>query len=431
MLFYLYALLQLTRVGSTRAAFYAGFAAGMLIAALQLAFFWRIFSAAAVTLWAVYAFWIGLFVALARGCLVRGATSWTLWLLPFLWCGLEYFRSELYYQRFSWLSPGYAFGLAPWCAPFSVLGTYGVGFLLMLIACAALSATQRLGTKALWLLLVVTTALLAAGWLARPGIEHPGSRQLRVAGLQLEFPTEKEVMVWLNELARQHPEAELLVLSEYTLAGGPPVSLKDWCRTHHRHVIVGGKKPVSATEFDNTAFVISPDGQIVFQQVKCVPIQFFRDGRPATEQKVWNSPWGKLGICICYDLSYARVTDPLIEMGAEALIVPTMDVADWGKHQHELHARVGPVRAAEYRLPIFRLASSGISQAISALGEVTASAPCSGDAAMVTATLSLGNPGRRPLDRWLAPFSTLVAGGTILWCVIPQRWLKRKTSGAC
>ena len=45
-----------------------------------------------------------------------------------------------------------------------------------------------------------------------------------------------------------------------------------------------------------------------------------------------------------------------------------MDVADWGRHQHELHARVAPVRAAEYGIPIFRLASSGISQGVNRPG---------------------------------------------------------------
>src|SRR4029077_6618928 len=115
------------------------------------------------------------------------------------------------------------------------------------------------------------------------------------------------------------------------------------------------------------------------RQVKAVPIQFFKDGLPATEQKLWDSPWGKLGICVCYDLSYSRVTDNLIRLGAQALIVPTMDVVDWGEGQHELHARVAPVRAAEYGLPIFRLASSGISQAVDRTGNVLAKAPCPGD----------------------------------------------------
>jgi apolipoprotein N-acyltransferase len=54
-----------------------------------------------------------------------------------------------------------------------------------------------------------------------------------------------------------------------------------------------------------------------------------------------------IGICICYDLSYSRVTDRLLRLGAQALIVPTMDLIDWGRRQHELHARVAPMRAAE------------------------------------------------------------------------------------
>ena len=93
-----------------------------------------------------------------------------------------------------------------------------------------------------------------------------------------------------------------------------------------------------------------------------MPIQFFKDGLPAREQRLWDSPWGKIGLCICYDLSYARVTDRLVRLGAQAMIVPTMDVVDWGQREHELHARVAPIRSAEYGIPIFRVASSGISQ---------------------------------------------------------------------
>ena len=74
-------------------------------------------------------------------------------------------------------------------------------------------------------------------------------------------------------------------------------------------------------------------------------------------------------------LSDRRVTDELIRQGAQAIIAPTMDVADWGGHQHRLHARVAPVRAAEYGVPIFRVCSSGISQLIDDTGRVAASAP--------------------------------------------------------
>ena len=182
-----------------------------------------------------------------------------------------------------------------------------------------------------------------------------------------------------------------------------------------RYLIVGGKDPAPGGNFYNTAYVVGPGGDIVFRQVKAVPIQFFKDGLPAPDQKLWDSPWGKIGICVCYDLSYTRVTDRLVKLGAEALIVPTMDVEDWGQAQHELHARIAPVRATEYGLPIFRLASSGISQFVDRAGQVTATAPCPGDGAMLAGTLEMRGAGRRPLDRWLAPFATAVTAWLIVW----------------
>ena len=175
--------------------------------------------------------------------------------------------------------------------------------------------------------------------------------------------------------------------------------------------------------------MIGPGGDIVFRQVKAVPIQFFKDGLPAPEQKLWDSPWGRIGICVCYDLSYARVTDRLVKLGAEALIVPTMDVADWGKAQHELHAHIAPARATEYGLPIFRVASSGISQLVDRTGRVTATAPCPGDGAILAGTLEMRGAGRRPLDRWLAPFATGVTAVVIAWLSIRRAFGDRPLEG--
>src|SRR5262249_37451913 len=109
-----------------------------------------------------------------------------------------------------------------------------------------------------------------------------------------------------------------------------------------------------------------------------------------------------------------RVTDRLVRMGAEMLIVPTMDVTDWGKRQHELHARVGPIRAAEYHIPVVRVASSGISQAIDSTGKIIASAPCPGQGAILSANLRFSQSPRLPPDRWLAPLSAVLTG---MWLV--------------
>lgn len=407
---YLFALARLTQARTWRGAFYAGLAASLLIAAVWLAFFWRIFSASAIALWCVYAFWIGLFAVLGRLCCARFGSKWMWLLLPFLWCGLEYFRSELYFLRFSWLTPGFAFAAHPSVLPFGDLGGYGIGFALMLIAAGAAASWPSSKARAAMILVLGCAVLRTWGWVSESKQQPRSVGSLKVAGVQLEFPTEKQVCSWLNELVKRHPQAELLVLSEYTFDTPLPDSVKAWCREHKRYLVIGAKDPVSPATFFNTAFVISPDGEVVFRQVKAVPIQFFKDGLPAPAQAVWQSPWGKIGICICYDLSYTRVTDRLVRQGAQLILAPTMDVEDWGKRQHELHARIAPVRSAEYRIPIFRLASSGISQAVDGAGRVTASAPCPAQGAMLFASLVLPERGQMPLDRWLAPLCSAISG---------------------
>jgi apolipoprotein N-acyltransferase len=210
------------------------------------------------------------------------------------------------------------------------------------------------------------------------------------------------------------------MLSEYTFDGPVPDKVKLWCHEHKIYLVAGGKAPAPDSNFYDTAYVIGPNGNVVFQQGKSVPIQFFKDGLPAKEQRLWDSPWGKIGICICYDLSYTRVTDRLVRLGAQAILVPTMDVIDWGVHQHELHARVAPTRAAEYGIPIFRVASSGISQLVDRTGHVSALAKTPGEGQTVSGSLILGKPGSLPLDRWLAPASVVVAIGFLLWFLIPR-----------
>jgi apolipoprotein N-acyltransferase len=339
--------------------------------------------------------------------------------VPFIWTGVEYFRSELYYLRFSWLNVGYAFSSLPRSALIPWLGMYGIGFVLMLFAAQwPFRKSASRGQKWRWsfaFLLLIACAVGLGG--IKPSTGNYTSSRLRIAGVQLEFPDENTVVTELNKLLVTSPETDLFLLSEYTFSGPVPVKVRNWCAKNHKYLIAGGKDFADRTEtqFRNTAFVIGPNGEQVFSQVKAVPIQFFKDGLPAAEQKLWDSPWGKIGLCVCYDLSYTRITDELICQGAQAIIAPTMDVEEWGERQHRLHARVAPIRAAEYGVPIFRLCSSGISQAVSATGAVLETAPFSGQGKTLLATLDLSRRGTRPLDRFLAWPCVAVCAVLLLW----------------
>jgi len=425
---YAYFLVLLTDQPNVRRAFYFGLVTGFLCAAPQVFFFWEIFQCAAIVLWIVFAFWIGLFTAIICGCIRCWGKVKAMWLIPVVWTGLEYFRSELYYLKFSWLNVGYAFPNFP-LASFDVFGMYGVGFIVFGISAAIanrhsiIAYFEARSRKELTVILFLILILLYLIALFLPALAASKRRfrPISLVGVQMEFPSENIVPKMLNKALAKNTNAPIFVLSEYTLDGAVPDSLTKWCRDNSRFLVVGGKDFVTNHIYYNTVFVVGTNGEVVFKQAKSVPIQFFDDGLPAQKQEVWNSPWGKIGICICYDLSYTRVTDRLVEQGAQLLIVPTMDVEDWGRHEHELHSRVAPVRAAEYGIPIFRVASSGISQAVVCDGEVIAKTSIPGNGDIFSAQLKLPLRGSLPLDRFLAPLC-VVATGIILITLLIFAW---------
>lgn len=392
---------------SQRQGFYLGLLTGLLAYAPQLHFFAHLFGAAALLLWLILALWIAFFLVLGRIAIERHGRFLGAWLLPFLWIGLEYFRSELYYLRFSWMNSGYPLP-DTWLAPaLTHWGMYGIGFWLVGLG-SAWHPRSRTHSLAAWMIVGAATLL----------VPHPAPKtigQVSVAGMQLEESNPSDLSKHLDLLVRTHPEADLLVLHEYLLGNEPSTELKQWCRQNRKWLIIGGKRHLPNERWLNTAFVIDPTGRIVFEQGKSVPIQFFDDGIPAPTQVVWESPWGRIGIAVCYDLSYTRVMDRLIQGGAQALVIPTMDSLDWGRYQHGLHARVAPTRSREYGVGIFRVASSGISQLVLPTGEVTATAPCPGPEAMVAGILPLVQHGRLPWDRWLGPLGVGITASWVGW----------------
>jgi apolipoprotein N-acyltransferase len=418
-LVFLACLFPLARLRTARRAYYFGLGTGLAVYTPHLLFFWAIFGGGSIALWYVLPFWLGLFLMLGRACLFRfGPLAWAC-LAPFLWTGLEFFRSELYYLRFSWLNAGFVFSDSGALHYLSAYGVYGIGFLIM----AAVGAAHLRG-RPRWIGFALLTA--AAVYPALIPAPRPAAQKvLRVTGVQLEFPGSPTVLSALNDAVAKFPDTGVFVLSEYTFHGPVPNRIKDWCRKNGKFLVVGGEDPALPSGFFNTAFVVDTNGDIVDKQAKSVPVQFFQDGLPARSQKLWDSPWGKIGLGICYDDSYSFVTDELIRQGAQALILPTMDIAEWGEAQHLLHGRVAPMRAAEYAVPIFRVCSSGISQFIDATGRVVGSAPYPGEGAMLTAAIPLPARGRMPPDRWLARLSVAAAVALIGWLAVEA--IRQKT----
>lgn len=447
-------LLQLGRVASSRSGFYLGCLAGLAFYVPQMGFLVEIFGAAAAPLWMILAIWVGLFGWIHSYCSTAFGIGRAAILAPFVWTAFEYFRSEVYWLRFSWFCLGTAWEPSEVLLP--TLGIYGAGFWSMAIGACIWVALVNFGNgtwKSSLKPAIGLVILSVVPWLFPKSSAGTNPPAIRVAAMQLEFPGEPQVLAGLNAILKSAPQTDLIVLSEYTFDGPVPHNVLKWCRTHSKWLIAGGKvemgphdggavsnegpekasrplglgAPGEKPSYYNTAFVVGPTGEVVFQQAKSVPIQFFKDGLPAKTQSVWESPWGRIGIAICYDASYRRVMDELVRQGAQALIVPAMDVEQWGQAQHELNARAMRVRCQEYGLPAFRVASSGFSQVIDRSGRELARAGFPGQEEILTGELSFVSRGRIPIDRFL-PLPCLIITGLIVLRRVLDDWARRRVA---
>jgi apolipoprotein N-acyltransferase len=299
------------------------------------------------------------------------------------------------------------------------IGVYGLGFLYVL------SAAMIVGKSVPLRVVGVVAAAVTAILMYIPALPPtPPAGALHVAGVQLEFPDDQQAADALDRLATAHPEAQILVLSEYSFEGRIPQVVRDVVSRHGVYLVAGGINYVR-DGFCDTAFVVGPDGRDVFEQVKSVPVQFMGDGFPAAQRRVWESPWGKIGIIVCYDVSYGRVMDDFVRQGAQGFIIPTMDLVKWGGFERRmLHGRMAPIRAAEYGIPMFGVWSSGESQLTDRDGRLIATAGYPGQGEMISGPFDLTEPGRVLPDRPLALAMTWGAGVFVLYLCL--RWFLGK-----
>ena len=366
---------------SPRDAFRLGFWCAFVFYGVSLHWFWSIFGLMALSLWALLAFYVGVFcgfyVRLARGkgvaakCLIAGA----------LWVGLEYFRSECYYLKFSWFGLGYSqAGSFTTLQLASLFGVYGLSFWIVaanvfLAEAARLRLRSRhLIAPGLCLVLVCVASLIYA---ARSRGRYT-ERDFVAAAIQTDLVGLGAYERLTEQTAHENPA--LVVWPEFAMPGGldPDTSetrqIKALSQRMNALLIVGGKgEHANPKKWYSSAFIVSPTRGITGEYRKNVPVQFHADGESGGEFPVFDTEVGKLGIAICYDATYPYVVRRLAANGAEVLAVPSYDMEFWGPVQWRQHSWLVLLRAVENRRWIVRSTSFGITQIIDPTGRATAS----------------------------------------------------------
>jgi predicted amidohydrolase len=112
-------------------------------------------------------------------------------------------------------------------------------------------------------------------------------------------------------------------LGLYILAGSVPEKIPGEGRIHNTSVLLGPDGAILAVYRKIHLFDVRIPGKAVFEESRIVV--------PGTELVVAETPLGRLGLSICYDLRFPELYRELARRGAEVLFVPSAFTAYTGR----------------------------------------------------------------------------------------------------
>ncbi|MGK7919761.1 MAG: apolipoprotein N-acyltransferase [Trichodesmium sp.] len=355
-----------------------GFIFGCLVYSFTLHWMWNIFPWFTIILWGILALFPAIFTFTIFLIKKRLGIVTSLITAPFIWIGIEYFRSECWFLKFAWITPGFSQAKnLPFLQFSSILGVYGISGLIIAVNCCIcylLLSQNSLNKRFLPVILSLGIITIIHVWgFAQIPTQTLG--EIPVGAIQTEASNLLENRQLSEELSGK---VKLIVWPEYSLFQYVDPDTKLFKKLSQiaidtqAYLIVGAqeKVPDSANSFYNTALLLSPTGEKIGSYYKNNPVQFFDDGIPGKTFPVFDTEIGKIGIAICYDMDFSHVFLNLVRNGAEILAVPTYDAMEWSEIQHLQHSAMAPARAIEHRRWVVRSASSGTSQIINPYGEI-------------------------------------------------------------
>lgn len=129
-------------------------------------------------------------------------------------------------------------------------------------------------------------------------------------------------------------------------------------RRHGVHVLAPSLPVREDGRLFNTAFLIAPDGG-VGRQDKLIPTRFEREHwalSGGAGPRVFDTGWGRVGVCVCYDSEFPLIARRQAEAGAGILLVPSCTDAPAGWNR----VRVGAAaRALENQCVVIQAPTVG------------------------------------------------------------------------
>ncbi|WP_162798724.1 apolipoprotein N-acyltransferase [Thermus caldifontis] len=338
------------------------------------------------------------------------------WFVPYgalSWVGFEMIRGFIPIMGTWGFVANTLYG-QPWLIqPVSIFSIFGLSLLIMVVnygmGLGALYLFDRrwrfdpglpgltFRTVGKWVGGVVAALFLWVG-LSLTLYRSPTTATVRVAALHYDAGSPPwRAVDRFSELTRWAAQegARLVVWPEVAIQGDPQVTDTERFRRlaaeTDAYLVLGYIVPVSERLFRNEATVLSPQGEWLGVYGKDHPVVFA--GETSFTRgiyPVYETPLGRIGTIICYDLDFTDTARRLARKGAQLLLVPSHD---WPQiaTKHYTHL---VFRAVENRVSLVKADSSGNDSAvIDPYGRILAVAVTPGgdrDGQVVVADVPLG-----------------------------------------
>ena len=366
--------------------------------------------------------------------------------LPFLWTGLEYFRT-LSEFAFPWSDLGYTQAYYLYIIQIvSLFSVHGLSFLIVtvnvlvwLIFRKQLSPERRL--TSLWVALAIVAGLTAYGWIEVPRIPVPG--KIDLALLQGSVPIEKK---WkdgnedlsfnlYDSLARSVQDASapdsaesnagvrLFIWPETSAPSYLSNDIRSRRKVAHTAINTGAWHLVGALgsglvdgrrRYYYSCYLFDPEGDMRnrHDKVKLVPfteqapyqdaipflrkealmkyltfietydVNWWSDFYPGDEGTIFEFEDTRFGTLICFECTFPEFTRQMLLDGADFLVGITNDT--WFGHSVgiHMHSRMFLTRAVENRCWMARCANSGFTYIVDGYGRIREDLPLDAVAAL-------------------------------------------------
>ncbi|MCD6201089.1 MAG: apolipoprotein N-acyltransferase [Bacteroidales bacterium] len=278
----------------------------------------------------------------------RTSYRWFVWYGAFTWVGIEMIRSFIPIMG-TWAFVANTLHGQPWfIQPVSIFGIFGLGLLIMFVNYGLGLGTLYLFDKR-WKLdpnvrplasrpvrkwgLGLLAVLIAWISISLVLFRTPATATVRVAALHYDAGTP----FWHSvdkfaELTRQAAQqgAQIIVWPEMAIEGDPQVTntaeFRQLATETNAYLALGYFVNVTDTSWRNETTLLAPDGRFLGVYGKDHPLTFAGESSPTRgTYPVYDTPLGRIGTIICYDLDFTNTTRKVTRNGAQLILVPSHD----------------------------------------------------------------------------------------------------------